>query len=480
MRGAIQTIAWHAFRLRPLHWQFLVIMGLLAVVVWFAGYGQLQAHGELRLHDLAAWQPESYGRVLVFAPHPDDEVLAAGGVIRAALAADPPVDMHVVVVTNGDASFSTALLNGYNFAAKSGYLRLSQIRQQESLQALQALGLAPEFVQFWSFPDQGLGALWSRHWIGDVPYRSRYSGLEQTAGALNSPDTTPYTGKDLLAQVRQALAEVRPDAVIMPHPQDAHPDHRAMAHFIVLAVALNQAEGWSPPPRLYAYAMWLNTAPRPVSVRLDQEVQRMPARFDVDPAIWLRFSLSSDVQASKVTALEAYQSQKRSLKSLLRSAGSGSELFSPVLLRRVSRLADPAPFPSDGQWEQLPYRREWVLPGFGSAAVAPTSLWSVADSSGLQLAAQLPRLPRQGASYVFVLRTVSNGETTEQQIVASQAVRAPDGAIYVFASAPLTGTEADGAGQVFALSLVTRLSGQSAVAHSDWQLLRIDASEQVP
>jgi LmbE family N-acetylglucosaminyl deacetylase/glycosyltransferase involved in cell wall biosynthesis len=471
------SIFWRPFDKQLLSWRVGVMVGLAILLVWFASYEHLQAYTELRLHNLATWQPQKYERILIFAPHPDDEVLSSGGVIGAALKADPPAEVRVVVATNGDASFSTVLLNGYNPISKSGYQKLARARQQESLQAMQALGLPPEQTQFWGFPDQGLELIWRRHWVGDKPYRSGYSTLTHTAGSLHSPENIPYTSRALLEQIRLALADFQPDAVILPHPQDAHPDHRALANFIILAVALNQAEGWSSPPQLFGYVVWLSTAPRPISIRLDKELQKLPARFSVNPEDWLRFPLTTDILESKITALKAYQTQIRGLGTLLRSAGSGTELFNHLLLHHVPYLSTPVSFTPEGQWQSLPYRQEWGLPGVGRLVPAPIALWSAADSVDLWLAAQLPRSPGKSTKYIFVIRTVNNIETAEIQVEANQLVKTADGNIYVAARLPLARLEADQAGQVFMLSVQARVPGQAAVTRSQWQLLYVSRNE---
>ncbi len=73
--------------------------------------------------------------VLVIAPHPDDEVLIAGGVLARARAQRQRVT--VVVVTNGD---FTCERNGH-------------VRQDETIAALASLGIAEDEVIFLGYPD---------------------------------------------------------------------------------------------------------------------------------------------------------------------------------------------------------------------------------------------------------------------------------------------------------------------------------------
>ena len=80
------------------------------------------------------------GRVLVFAPHPDDEVLGCCGAIIQHIEDGDPV--RVVVLTDGGFSLGED---------QTSYI---ERRKQESLAAATYLGY--EDVQFWGMPDRGL------------------------------------------------------------------------------------------------------------------------------------------------------------------------------------------------------------------------------------------------------------------------------------------------------------------------------------
>src|SRR5882672_5420817 len=73
--------------------------------------------------------------ILVFAPHPDDETLVAGGRVRAAVLAGDTV--KIVVVTNGD-------IHGVDSGLR---------RQGESVAAAQIFGLTEQDVIFLGYPD---------------------------------------------------------------------------------------------------------------------------------------------------------------------------------------------------------------------------------------------------------------------------------------------------------------------------------------
>lgn len=119
------------------------------------------------------------GKVLVFAPHPDDETLGCGGTL-AQLALHCPV--KVVLMTDG--SGAGGLPTG-----------TAEIRQEEFVRALAVLGVT-DSIQ-----------------------------LGQPDGAFQS---TP----ELVKQVQSLLAEYQPNWVFLPSPLDYHRDHVRIAAFL--------------------------------------------------------------------------------------------------------------------------------------------------------------------------------------------------------------------------------------------------------
>lgn len=149
--------------------------------------------------------------VLVLAPHPDDEVLMAGGVISRALAEGRRVE--VVVVTNGD--FTCA--------------RDGSRRHAETLAALADLGLSREQVHFLGFADGHLNHLRGetlnveRRSIDGACRASRTTELRVVPSWL--PESQPLTADALAEDLTVLLGTFRPRDVYLPHGVDQHPDH---------------------------------------------------------------------------------------------------------------------------------------------------------------------------------------------------------------------------------------------------------------
>lgn len=133
------------------------------------------------------WTRMPRGRVMVFAPHPDDEVAGPGGALALHRVQGDPV--RVVVATDGT--------NG-DPDRRHEPAAFVQLRRSESRAGLSELGV--DDVHFWGFPD----------------------------GHVLSPS-------DLELGVQMACKELvgfAPDLVYLPWQHEGHPDHHAV-HIVV-------------------------------------------------------------------------------------------------------------------------------------------------------------------------------------------------------------------------------------------------------
>jgi glycosyltransferase involved in cell wall biosynthesis/LmbE family N-acetylglucosaminyl deacetylase len=122
-------------------------------------------------------------RILVFSPHPDDEVLGCGGYIAKQKIKGAQV--HVVVVSDG----ALGVQKGTS----------PEVRKQECLAGLGHLDI--DNVQFWDYPD----------------------------GAI------PLSG-GILHEYRRIVNEIKPTEILLPHPQEPHSDHVRVTRGILNAL----------------------------------------------------------------------------------------------------------------------------------------------------------------------------------------------------------------------------------------------------
>ena len=159
--------------------------------------------------DIAALLHDN-SRVVIVAPHPDDETLATGGLIQQALAARAKVS--VVLLTDGDMNpWPQRVTERKIVVTPADRERWGRRRRKEAVAALAQLGLDKGDVVHLGLPDLGL----VRMIEADV------------AGAIEP-----------LAAI---FRNVRPTLVAAPSLHDTHPDHGA-AH-VMTSLALSRSGG---------------------------------------------------------------------------------------------------------------------------------------------------------------------------------------------------------------------------------------------
>ena len=205
-------------------------------------------------------------RVLVVAPHPDDEALACAGLVMATSEA------HVVYVTSGDGFRRCAdfLLGGHDAARM---LALGRIRMDEAAECCRALG-----VRSWSFlgfPDGFIGAV-LRTPVGCTA-RSPHTGADRVPYAGTLQPDAPYSAQALTALLRLAVARAAPDLLAVPVETDHHPDHRAVA--VALAGVAPGVRRWTylvHHDTYPGYGLRWNRALRPPAAALPGERRYLP------------------------------------------------------------------------------------------------------------------------------------------------------------------------------------------------------------
>jgi LmbE family N-acetylglucosaminyl deacetylase len=214
-------------------------------------------------------------RLTVLAPHPDDESLAAGGLIQHAVAAG--ADVRVVFATDGDNNpWPQRWVERRWFIDADCRRRWGALRRAEGKKAIKVLGLTDENAVFFGFPDTELLPRWRR----------------QDADTLQ-------------AFVNEFTASP-PDILITPSSQDAHPDHLGMFH--LAQEALNRA-GLTPAQFTYLiHRRWFHPHATGESIKL-----------------------TAEEQATKLAAILCHETQIKLSRGRFSSYASPEEIFTPEL-----------------------------------------------------------------------------------------------------------------------------------------------------
>lgn len=277
----------------------------------------------------------STDRLLILAPHCDDETLGAGGTIAEARRRGIPV--RLVFLTNGDGSRSTQIAVDARQMRSNSFQQLAALRQKESVKAAKALGVGEKDVVFLGYPDGGTKELWQRHWGKDNLYRSKYTGADHAPYRNARTKSAPYCGQQVLADVQGALRDFRPTVVITTHPGDTHPDHQGAYNFARAALEqLHQEtkEKWASDIHLFTFVIHHGVWPAPYGYN-PQAALAPPATLMKTGSIWMQEPLDSSSRKAKKTALECYPSQLAFTPHYLRSFLRRNELFAVLPAQSV-------------------------------------------------------------------------------------------------------------------------------------------------
>lgn len=161
-----------------------------------------------------------HDRVLVVAPHPDDESIATGGLLQVAHAAGAA--RRVLLVTDGDNNPWPQRWQekrwGIGPAERS---RWGARRRSEALAALELLGVAGGDVRCLGLPDLGL------------------------------TDALMCGKPDVVALLQARIEEFKPTRLVLPALEDRHPDHSALD--VLLRLSLLRCS--APVPQLIAFGV---------------------------------------------------------------------------------------------------------------------------------------------------------------------------------------------------------------------------------
>lgn len=311
---------------RPFALSFLRA-ALLILILLFSTfvYDQVQAFSDLRLSDLAPLELAPATNLLVISPHPDDELLAAGGLIQRVLESGGRVE--VALVTNGDGQYIAPLLINRKVRPEpADYIDIGRRRQTETLTALGELGLRPEQVTFLGYPDGRINNIWVSDWQQANPVRAPYTHTTKSPYENTYDQEAVYRGLDLSKDLKDILEKNQPDVILLPHPEDTNSDHSAVSNFAQFAIANYLATGNHKTPLVLAYLVHYEAYPVPRGEDTSKALLP-PAPLSNGGEGWVTFSLSDGERRNKRDALRAYFSQQRMTPGYLQSFARANEIF---------------------------------------------------------------------------------------------------------------------------------------------------------
>lgn len=293
-------------------------------------------------------------RILVVAPHPDDETIGAAGVIQEALRQNIPV--RVMYMTNGDSN-SLAFLYYKKYPVLSGKqaLDLGRLRQQESVEAARLLGLKDDELVFLGYPDYGTLRIFKNYWDPSRLYRGTLTNAQHVPYSGTLSPGSGYHALSILEDLKKTLLDLRPTVVFVTHPGDMNEDHQAA--YLFLKVALWDLKGQLGEVALYTYFIHAVDWPRPVGLFPERRMEYLP-HLGFRENQWSHFELTADQIKRKEQTIGSYRTQIPYKPNFLYSFVRVNEPFASV-----SAIGLKTVVPDPNVWAQLETEQSTCLAG---------------------------------------------------------------------------------------------------------------------
>jgi LmbE family N-acetylglucosaminyl deacetylase len=263
-------------------------------------------------------------RLLVIAPHPDDEVIAAAGVIQRVRAANGA--LRIVYLTDGEGYSDSVRAEKHGATPQpSDYRSYGRERQDEARHALHILGVDSASLTFLGFPNNGLSRLMTVYWSERrAAFRSPYTRRNEPPHSEEIQPDVKFRGEDLTQELAMIIGEFRPTVILTPRKEDQHVDHCAAWFFV--ADALGDVRRVEPAYQtdLVTYIVHYYSWP------FEYESPRLPSPPDLRAGVsgWINVPLTDHEVTTKRKALEAFKSQMKAMGWFLEGFARRNEVFS--------------------------------------------------------------------------------------------------------------------------------------------------------
>lgn len=226
----------------------------------------------------------SSDKVMIIAPHPDDEAIGNAGVIRYCVENKIPV--KVVVVTDGDI--------GRGLAVK---------RHDESVEAMEILGLNQSNLVFLGYRDESLPNLLSKNWDYKNPYVK--NGTNSNANySFSYEKNATYCGSNLDENLEELVSQFNPTLILYPDSEDEQIDHWATYAFVEYSLNRIDYQGAKYTYIVHDPPSW----PWPRTYNPENYLLP-PAELSQIGYKWVGFPLNHYQERLKESAINTYSSQ---------------------------------------------------------------------------------------------------------------------------------------------------------------------------
>lgn len=290
----------------------LWFFGLGALGGWFLSKGVLEKFPEINQLD----------RILILAPHIDDEIISSGGLIQEA---KKKAEVKIVYMTNGDDSLSAVIKEKKSLKVDpNDFVVLGQQRMEEGKKATTILGLTREDIFFLGYPDKGLYPMLNKFYSQNNPYTSQGTKFNYNPYQETYKSEQLYTGSDLVSDLEEIIRDFSPTIIIVPHPRDKNSDHRATYLFLEKVLSEKKINA-----KIFAYLVHYSLFP---PRNLSSNAFLYPPKKLFSQKGWYSFNLSTEQKVKKIEAINQNVSQHepRPFYDFLQGFVKRNEIFEEV------------------------------------------------------------------------------------------------------------------------------------------------------
>jgi len=259
-------------------------------------------------------------KIIIFAPHPDDEILGCSGLISSTL--EKNGNIWIVYLTNGDHNqLVFKLYKKKPILNPSDYIKLGEIRRKESIKATEILGVDRKNLIFLGYPDFGTLKIWNEFWNTKKPFKSFLTRASSVPYKENYSFGKPYTGESIVSDIESIIKELKPTKIFITSSFDLNVDHRALFNFVNLAILnifeLNQ-------PEIYCYLIHFKNWP--THLKYSPEINLLPPEM-LKSLDWHIVKLDDEKIIQKYKSLNCFKSQRVVRKNWFFSFVRKNEIF---------------------------------------------------------------------------------------------------------------------------------------------------------
>jgi LmbE family N-acetylglucosaminyl deacetylase len=290
-------------------------------------------------------------RIMILAPHPDDEIIACAGIIQRAKSMQLPV--QVVYLTYGDNNEWAFLVSRKHLVVMPQAVRnMGLLRHNEGVAACKSLGLNSSDLFFLGYPDFATMGIWHKRWDNRPPIKSMLTRASSVPYSNAFRPGAPYKGEEIVKDLQTCIKNFRPTKIFVSHPGDHSGDHMALYLFSQIAIWNLEKELR---PQVYPYIVHFVDWPKPQGFR-PHDTLTPPALFK-NQISWQSFILTPQETQKKLDALKLYNGQFISSANYLMSFIKSNELFGdfpPIKLHQEKSAESAAVYADKDIIQQIP------------------------------------------------------------------------------------------------------------------------------